>query len=69
MEKLTMRRFYAEVFKFAKESNVSLEGLAEQALQQIEEKKYDTEFLDAGIKDVVRIGIAFRGKNAVVKSR
>lgn len=56
-------------FKFAKGSNVSLEGLAEQALQQIEEKKYDTEFLDAGIKDVVRIGIAFRGKNAVVKSR
>ena len=32
------------------------------------EKKYDAEFLDAGITDVIKIGIAFRGKNAVVKN-
>ena len=45
----------------------SLKKLADTALQQINEKKYDTELRDAGINSIVKIGIAFRGKNAVVK--
>lgn len=55
-------------FKFTKDAKVDLEALADEALKQIMEKKYDAEFLDAGITDVIKIGIAFRGKNSVVKN-
>ena len=41
--------------------------LADSALQQINEKKYDTELRNAGVNSIIKIGIAFRGKNAVVK--
>ena len=54
-------------FKFTADKNTDLEVLAEQALRQIEEKKYDTELLDAGITKIHKLGIAFRGKSAVVK--
>lgn len=56
-------------FKFTRDAKVDLEALADEALKQIVEKKYDAEFLDAGITDVIKIGIAFRGKNAVVKNK
>lgn len=46
---------------------MNLEALAEKALRQIDEKKYDTELRNAGIHSIIKIGIAFRGKNAVVK--
>ena len=54
-------------FKFTKDEHVDLDQLAETALKQIEEKKYDTELLSAGITTIRKIGIAFRGKQAVVK--
>ena len=41
--------------------------LADSALQQINEKKYDTGLRNAGVNSIIKIGIAFRGKNAVVK--
>ena len=44
-----------------------MDALAEKALQQIDEKKYDTELRATGINNVVKIGIAFKGKKAVVK--
>lgn len=54
-------------FKFTKDEKVDLELLAEEALKQIKEKKYDTEFRDMGMLEVRKIGIAFRSKSAVVK--
>lgn len=54
-------------FKFTKDESVDLEQLADTALKQIEEKKYDTELLNAGITTIRKIGIAFRGKYAIVK--
>ena len=54
-------------FKFSKDEKENLNLLAEEALRQIEDKKYDTELLDCGITNIVKIGIAFRGKQAVVK--
>ena len=54
-------------FKHAKTDAEDLEALAEEALRQIEEQKYDTQMSEWGVSDVVRIGIAFRGKRAVVK--
>lgn len=38
-----------------------------EALKQIDDKKYDAELLERGISNVVKIGIAFRGKTAIVK--
>lgn len=54
-------------FKFTKNEKEDLDALANEALLQIDEKKYDTELMNSGIKNIIKIGIAFRGKNAVVK--
>uniref|UniRef100_UPI003FF0E43F AAA family ATPase n=1 Tax=Holdemanella porci TaxID=2652276 RepID=UPI003FF0E43F len=54
-------------FKHTKDINVDLDSLANSALKQIEDMKYDTELNDFGVEDIVKIGIAFRQKNAVVK--
>lgn len=54
-------------FKYTKEEKTDLNELAEEALRQIDEKKYETELLDSGVKEIIKIGIAFRGKNVVVK--
>lgn len=54
-------------FKYTKDPHIDLESLADFDLKQIEEKKYDTELLDAQVHSIVKIGIAFCGKKAVVK--
>ena len=54
-------------FKYTKEENADLEMLAAEALEQIEDKKYETELREAGVQDIVKMGIAFRGKEAVVR--
>ena len=59
---------YIYEFKFTNDDKVDLHTLAEEALKQINEKKYDTDMLAAGISNIRKIGIAFRGKNAVVKN-
>ncbi len=55
-------------FKHSKSDTEDLDGLAKQALQQIEERKYDTQMKADGIVDIVKVGIAFRGKHAVIKA-
>lgn len=54
-------------FKHTKDEHTDLYALADSALQQIEAKKYDTELRDNGVNSIISIGIAFRGKSAVVK--
>lgn len=54
-------------FKHTKDEHTDLSALADSALQQIEAKKYDTELRDNGVNSIIRIGIAFRGKSAVVR--
>lgn len=54
-------------FKHTKDEHTNLSALADSALQQIEAKKYDTELRDNGVNSIIRIGIAFRGKSAVVR--
>ena len=39
------------------------------ALSQIDEKRYVLEMKDAGIKDVMKLGIAFSGKKAVIRAK
>lgn len=36
------------------------------ALKQIEDKKYETELLEKGVKDIVNLAIVFKGKEIKV---
>lgn len=47
-------------------SDEKLKKLSETALQQINNKKYDTELTNAGIKTVYKYGVAFSGKRVEV---
>ncbi len=53
-------------FKYGKRTD-ELESLSDSALKQIEDKKYDRRLLSAGMNNIIKIGIAFSGKKAVVK--
>ena len=55
-----------EVKAVAKASDESLESVAARALQQIEEKRYDTELSKAGVPEVYKYGIAFCGKRVEI---
>ena len=47
-------------------SEDELKELSKKALQQIDEKKYDTELREAGITDVIKYGVAFCGKKVEI---
>ena len=55
--------------KNTKDRNVNLEELADRALDQIDTKNYAKDLKYYGMKEVVCFGIAFRGKETVVKTR
>lgn len=44
-------------------------GLADEALIQIDEKRYDAEMKEDGIQDILKFGIAFSGKKVSVKTK
>ena len=54
-------------FKHAKSNEENLDALAEAALRQINEKQYDKELHSEGVTEIIKTGIAFHGKKAVVK--
>ncbi|MCK4760579.1 MAG: AAA family ATPase [Candidatus Aminicenantes bacterium] len=45
----------------------TLESAVQSALSQIEEKKYETELVERGIKNIKKLAIVFRGKDVYVK--
>jgi hypothetical protein len=45
----------------------SLEGAVKSALEQIENKKYETELLQSGIQNYKKLAIVFKGKEVTVK--
>ena len=57
-----------EFKSFRKRRENTLEEAAQNALAQIEEKKYDTELISAGIpaENILKYGIAFKGKECRV---
>lgn len=55
-----------EVKAADKDAGVELSKLAQTALKQIEEKKYDTELCAQGINDIIKYGVAFQGKNVEI---
>jgi len=50
------------------QSSEQLKELAEIALQQIVDRKYDTEMRSRGIKNIVKFGVAFSGKSVEIAS-
>lgn len=55
-----------EFKKVDKYENETIDTALSAALKQIENKKYESELLDMGIKDIVKIGIAFKGKEVKI---
>ena len=47
---------------------IQMEELCDKALEQIEERKYDTELVDEGYQSILKYGICFCGKNCMVKT-
>ena len=56
---------YLMEFKISK-TKKGMEERAEKALKQIDEKKYDTKLKARGIKNILKIGVAFYGKEVKV---
>lgn len=50
-------------------STDELSGLADEALAQIDEKRYDAEMKEDGIQDILKFGIAFSGKKVRIKTK
>jgi len=51
------------------EEGETVESAAKSALKQIEEKKYETELVERGIKNIKKLAIVFSGKDVLVKER
>lgn len=54
--------------KADKKSSDDLKSLAQTALQQIYDRKYDTDMTAKGVKTIFKFGVAFSGKNVEVIS-
>ena len=50
----------------ATKNDAGLSASADEALKQIEDKHYDTDMKDRGIKEIIKYGIAFAGKNVEI---
>ena len=59
---------YLMEFKISK-TEKGMRAKAEEALKQIDKKKYDTRLKARGIKNILKIGIAFYGKSVKVVSK
>jgi len=46
----------------------ALESLSDEALRQIEDKRYDSEMSSEGVKKILKLGIAFSGKKVRIKA-
>ena len=47
-------------------SDKELDSLSVEALKQIGEKGYDAEMREEGVEDIIKLGIAFSGKNVKI---
>jgi len=49
--------------------DAELEKLSTEALNQIDEKRYDLELKEEEIENIIKLGIAFSGKKVIIKSK
>lgn len=54
--------------KASKKRSESLETLALEALQQIDGMRYEHEMRSGGVKEIIKVGIAFRGKEMSIRT-
>jgi hypothetical protein len=57
-----------ELKKVGRLESPDLELACTAALQQIRERKYDVELRDQGVKRTLQLGLAFQGKNVLIRS-
>jgi len=50
-------------------SDNKLDELSKEALDQIDDKQYDTEMREDGIKNILKLGIAFSGKKVKIRTK
>ncbi|MGL5574723.1 PD-(D/E)XK nuclease domain-containing protein, partial [Cetobacterium sp.] len=62
------KRNYGLIFEFKIGDKNSIEEKAKEALTQINEKKYDTSMKNNGVSKVIKIGMAFSGKDMAIES-
>ena len=55
--------------KASRDDSENLEKLANAAIDQIEERRYDSEMRFDGITNIICMGIAFRGKDVAIKTK
>jgi len=58
-----------EFKKIGRFEQTDLESAVNSALKQIEDKKYDQELLDRGVKNFLYLGLAFEGKRVLIRSK
>ena len=58
-----------EFKKIGRFEQADLESAVNSALKQIEDKKYDQELLDRGVKHILYLGLAFEGKRALIRAK
>lgn len=62
------RSNYGLIFEFKIGDKNSIEDKAREALAQINEKKYDISMKNNGVSKVIKIGMAFSGKDVAIES-
>ncbi|MHA4990234.1 AAA family ATPase [Cetobacterium somerae] len=62
------KRNYGLIFEFKIGDKNSIEEKAKEALVQINEKKYDTSMKNNGVSKVIKIGMAFSGKDVAIEN-
>jgi hypothetical protein len=55
-----------EFKKVDEDDNETLETASQNALKQIEDRKYEVEIKDRGIENIIKLGISFKGKEVLV---
>ncbi|MGL5087546.1 MAG: PD-(D/E)XK nuclease domain-containing protein, partial [Clostridium sp.] len=58
------------IFEFKRydtEDEETIEQTLDEALEQIEEKKYDTELKSRGVNNIVKLGVVFNKKEVHIK--
>lgn len=62
------KRDYGLIFEFKIGDKNSIDEKAKEALVQINKKKYDTSMKNNGVSKVIKIGMAFSGKDVAIES-
>lgn len=53
--------------KFDHDGEADLDGMLDEAIRQIEERRYDVEMQTRGVNDIIKIGIAFAGRHVKIR--